>query len=461
VSLWASLFGDQSVSYECSEEAAEVLEKLEHKTEPLRHKASEERQDHDSGDEVSLPRKRGCTSEKCAPDKRQRAEITSVRKTLATQTQPEAAKKTQTEDALVCKPRTMPRLQRDSPFNFPASKQLSLMRFAMRLPELSTEQLRSDALKEEFSKQYEATLPFYRSSQDLKPASPAKLPEPIRSTPQSVVSEPVAAEQEAEGKEEVDSCTTTPEQTPEKPKVEVPVLKLSKDPSELKEVSPKPEPVCKPFCFEEESKKPIHQKVAEVPQKPSEPEVAHPKQALTDQFAFSKLQEVKPPQPDNPFLRPFTSQSTEPKLPYVFGSASVSTPNKAENTFLPVLAIPAPNPVTEKSLYTPAPANPFLFSTGYSQPFLQTPAPSYSTPMEVEMVSSPQFSCYAPPAYSPSFPSAYAPMMSMETMQTVQPTPIFTMDPFANAPMSTPYQPPSGGGSFSIGNVRKRANTKK
>jgi hypothetical protein len=88
------------------------------------------------------------------------------------------------------------------------------MRFAMRLPELTTEQLRRATLKEEFSTQYEATLPFYRNAQDLKPASPAKLPQPAPfAPPQGVVSEPVAAEHEAESREEVDSCTTTPEQT--------------------------------------------------------------------------------------------------------------------------------------------------------------------------------------------------------------------------------------------------------
>jgi hypothetical protein len=126
----------------CSKEAAEVLARLENIL-PQLGEASE----------VSLPMKRDNSSKKSSADKT--ADEKDSEKTYMTE-------ETQTEAVEL----------KQQPFGNCSLKELSLMRFSKRLSELQTEQLRKGVVEDEFRREYEATLPFYKAAGDLLTHNP-------------------------------------------------------------------------------------------------------------------------------------------------------------------------------------------------------------------------------------------------------------------------------------------------
>lgn len=496
-SLWASVFGGIPRGMRCSRQAEEVLAKLDEEDKPLQLEAPEVHQISDDEEEdFVLPRKRPSSAKKCQPEKRQKSEVGSLRRTLATQTQ--KTRKIQTDvPKFKTKELSMPRF---SPPDIRTLKELSLMKFAMRLSNFSSDQLRKGHIETEFSREYEATLPFYRRSDEPQPKEPqatrANLASSLRSS-SSQEELPTQISRESEQQEEVDSCTTTPEHTPEKPKVaDVPLLKLQNslesDAVKAEKTLPsKPEISTKPFIIEEESKTPIFQQMTILPPKPSEPELAHPvHEAIISptQISLAKDPEVKPSMPDNPFLKP-SAPSTEVKLPYVFGSAAPIVPQNpgVSNPFLSTgISIPPRKPVTESSspnfsqpskvqdnpflstgLSIPPPkpvteaqspnfnqprevqGNPFLSGGSFSMPFKQpqTDMPSNgSTAMEVDMIMSPTLQPFSPPTMSfnpPAFSTCYPPMMQMPNQMPMQmpiqmPSQMMPMQMSMQMPMSAP-----------------------
>mmetsp|Transcript_12177 Transcript_12177/g.23106 ORF Transcript_12177/g.23106 Transcript_12177/m.23106 type:complete len:504 (-) Transcript_12177:19-1530(-) len=443
--LWTSLTHPTESLVNCSEEATDVLARLTYQQDMLKQQAQEQEQEQDASceEDIRLPQKRTKDSGLHLPEKRMKQEGMSIRRTYGTQTATEET--TQTEEPKF-KPRNVPRWLDGQQKDYKTMKELSLMRFAMRLPNMNQEQLRKPSIHEEFSREYESSLPFYKSIDEIKKPKSGERSVTMdieAAKPTKTVAEPAVVAEKPR------LFIKTPEQTPEnlnKTELTVITKELSRELREVPLFRPETHSSAKPTQSFMQPQEVLHKsKDLEII---SDPELSHPQiDVKPNPYAFSKVQEA----PSNPFLSPVKQGGTQ--LPYIFGGHTHSTQSSPDSSDKP-----QHQPVffSNPSMLSPS-------SYQASAPWIQS-APNQIKPQKLNLdcvnedVNIPYSSKLNPFAISPTRQTFIAtPTFGSFASSAAFSTSMFQGDTMSSTSMSQGESASGGasGGGFNLGQMRK------